>query len=256
MIFQYLFFFIIYPAALYLSIYLGGFYAKKRLKLNKIWKSIGLESSLVSIYALLLSFSLVLSSNHAADRNDEIYAVADKLSILVKKSKYYDEPLKNHLQSYLKAFFQIHHHNLKAGGLTTGEAVSKIIAIDQKLDQFLIIHQKTNPETRKEIDELTTYISNLRSTYIRLTENYNQSTPTLIISILIVYSLLIGFLIGFMTVIDNNQTYVLSAIFLFISVIMVAAIWDQDHPNLGFIQPNYQSITDVSNIFSSYLKNQ
>lgn len=256
MILQYIFFFLVYPAALYLSIYFGGLYAKKRMKLNKVWKSIGLESSLVSIYALLLSFSLVLSSNHAADRNNEIYAVADKLSILVKKSKYYDEPLKQNLQAYLKSFFEIHDKNLKAGGLSTQEAVSKIIKIDQNLDKFLILHLNAHTDARNEINDITTYLSNLRSSYIRLTENYNQSTPTLIISILIIYSLFIGFLIGFMTIIDNNQTYILSTIFLFISWVMVAAIWDQDHPNLGFIQPNYQSITDVSRIFNSYLKGQ
>lgn len=256
MILQYLFFFLIYPSLLYLSIYLGAFYAKRRIKQNKTWKSIGLESSLLSIYALLLSFSLVLSSNHAEERNNEIYAVADKLSVLVKKSKYYDEPLKNHIQKYLKSFFEIHDKNLKNNGLSTEAIVGQLIAIDQNLDEFLIVHQKTNPETKQEIDNITTYISNLRSSYIRLTENYSQSTPTLIISILIIYSLLIGFLIGFMMSIENNQTYILSSIFFFISWVMVAAIWDQDHPNLGFIKPNYQSITDVSIIFNSHLKSQ
>ncbi|MES2448541.1 MAG: hypothetical protein V4546_15240 [Bacteroidota bacterium] len=256
MIFQYIFFFLIYPVALYFSIYIGILYAKKRVKLNKVWKSIGLESSLVSIYALLLSFSLVLSSNHAANRNDEIYAVADRLSVLVKKAKYYDEPLKQHLQTYLKSFFEIHDKNLKANGFSTSRVVAEVIKIDQNLDKFLIQHQKTNSETSAEIDRILTHITNLRSSYIRLTENYNQSTPTLIIAILIVYSLLIGFLIGFMMNIENNQTFILAAIFFFISWVMVAAIWDQDHPNLGFIQPNYQSITDISSIFNSHLKGE
>lgn len=256
MIFQYLFFFLIYPASLFLSIYLGGLYAKRRIKLNKIWKSIGLESSLVGIYALLLSFSLVLSSNHAEERNKEIYNVADKLSILVKKLKYYDEPVKINLKTYLKAFFEIHSRNLKADATPKEIIVAQTIAIDQQLDQFLIAYQQSNPEKRGEIDSITTYVSNLRSTYIRLTENYAQKTPTIIIMILIFYSLLIGYLIGFMTIIDNNQTYILATIFLIISTVMVAAIWDQDHPSLGFIQPNYQSITDVSTLFSSYLKNQ
>ena len=256
MLFQYLFFFCIYPIALYISIYLGGLYAKKRIKLNKIWKSIGLESSLVSIYALLLSFSMVLSSNHAEKRNDEIYAVADKLSILVKKSKYYDLPIRTALQDYLKAFFVIHDQNLKTDGMAKAEVITEMMQIDQQLDRFLIAHQRTNPKTISEIDQITTYTSNLRSSYIRLTENYDQSTPTVIIIILIFYSLLIGSLIGFMTIIDNNQTYILATIFLVISTIMVAAIWDLDHPNLGFIRPNYQSITEVSKLFNQYLSNQ
>ncbi|RZK47228.1 MAG: hypothetical protein EOO87_22300 [Pedobacter sp.] len=256
MILQYLFFFIIYPVTLYLSIHFGGVYAKKRIKLNKVWKSIGLESSLLSIYALLLSFSLVLSSNHAADRNNEIYAVSDKLSILVKKVKYFDGELKSNLQLYLKSFFDIHSKNLKADGLATQQAVSEIIKIDQDLDLFLVAHLSKNSQDRNEIDNITTYTSALRSSYIRLTENYNQSTPTLIIAILIVYSFFVGFLIGFMMHIENNQTYVLAVIFFFISWVMVAAIWDQDHPNLGFIKPNYQSIDDVSSLFNSHLKNQ
>lgn len=256
MLFQYVFFFCIYPVILYLSIYLGGLYAKRRIKLNKIWKSIGLESSLVSIYALLLSFSLVLSSNHAEKRNDEIYAVADKLSILVKKSKYHDTTIKNSLQVYLKGFFEIHDQNLKTGRITKEKVISKLMAIDQQLDDRLIAYQKLNPEKSHEIDQLTSYTSDLRSSYIRLTENYDQSTPTVIIIILIFYSLLIGSLIGFMTIIDNNQTYILATIFLVISTIMVAAIWDLDHPNLGFIRPNYQSITEVSKLFNQYLSNQ
>jgi hypothetical protein len=256
MVLQYLFFFLVYPGLLYFSIYLGGLYAKRRIKQSKAWKSIGLESSLVGIYALLLSFSLVLSSNHAEDRNKEIYNVADKLSILVKKAKYYDEPLKTNVQNYLKQFFLIHDKNLKVNGLEKEVVVAKIIQLDQKLDDFMIDYQKINPSSKSEISEIATYLSNLRSSYIRLTESYGQSTPTIIILILIFYSLLIGFLIGFMTVIDNNQTYIISSIFLIISTIMVAAIWDQDHPNLGFIQPNYQSISDISYLFNSYLKNQ
>ncbi|WP_316765281.1 hypothetical protein [Pedobacter frigiditerrae] len=256
MVLQYLFFFLVYPSLLFLSLYLGGLYSKRRIKQSKVWKSIGLESSLVGIYALLLSFSLVLSSNHAEDRNKEIYNVADKLSILVKKSKYYDVPLKTNVQNYLRQFFLVHDKNLKANGLEKEVVVAKIIELDQQLDNFMIDYQRTNPNSKQEISEITTYLSNLRSSYIRLTESYGQSTPTIIILILIFYSLLIGFLIGFMTVIDNNQTYIISSIFLIISTIMVAAIWDQDHPSLGFIQPNYQSITDVSYLFNSYLKNQ
>ncbi|MBC6109830.1 hypothetical protein ACFOG5_08375 [Pedobacter fastidiosus] len=251
--FQYIFFLFLYPFLLLLSVFVGARYAAHRLRLNKSWKNIGLESSLMSIYALLISFALVGSSNHASQRNDEIYAVADKLSLVVKKSKYYEPELRKGVQNYLKAFFEIHNHNLNPDAKQSEGIVKEIVKNDQQFDYFLIEYIKQKPESKAEISEITTETSNLRSAYIRLTMNYGKSTPSLIMSILILYSFMMAFLIGFMKKVHSNQTFIVTCIFIIISSVMVGAIWDQDHPGIGLITPNYQSITDVSDLFKAYL---
>ncbi|WP_316806349.1 hypothetical protein [Pedobacter agri] len=251
--FQYIFFLLIYPALLLLSVSLGTRYAAHRTKLNKSWTNIGLESSLMSIYALLLSFALAGSSNHASQRNEEIYSVADKLSLVIKKSKYYEDELKRGVQKYLITFFSIHQHNLNPNAKESEYVVKQILHNDQQLDYFLIDYQKKHIESRAEISEITTNSSALRSAYIRLTQNYGKNTPTLIISILILYSFLMGFLIGYMTKIHSNQTFIVTTIFIVISAVMIGAIWDQDNPGIGFIRPNYESINDVSDLFRAYL---
>ncbi|PWS31325.1 hypothetical protein [Pedobacter paludis] len=251
--FQYIFFLFLYPALLLFSVFMGARYATHRLRLNKSWKNIGLESSLMSIYALLISFALAGSSNHANQRNDEIYAVADKLSLVIKKSKYYEPELKKAVQDYMVNFFKIHENNLNPDAKASEIIIRQVLQNDQKLDYFLINYLKTNPESKAEISEITSNTSNLRSEYIRLTQNYGKNTPTLIISILIVYSFMMGFLIGFMKKTHDNQTFIVTTIFIIISSLMIGAIWDQDHPGIGFIKPNYESITEVSNLFKAYL---
>ncbi|TCD11107.1 hypothetical protein EZ449_06330 [Pedobacter frigidisoli] len=250
---QYIFFLFLYPGLLLLSVFVGARYASHRLRLNKSWKNIGLESSLMSIYALLLSFALAGSSTHANQRNDEIDAVADKFSLVVKKSKYYEVQLRKGVQDYLKAFFAIHNDNLNPNAKETGKIIHEVILNDQKLDYFLTDYQKKHPESRSEISEITSNTSNLRSAYIRLTQNYGKTTPSLIMSILILYSLMMGFLIGFMKKVHSNQTFIVTSIFIIISAVMIGAIWDQDHPGVGFIKPNYESINDVSDLFKAYL---
>ncbi|RDC55500.1 hypothetical protein DU508_14525 [Pedobacter chinensis] len=251
--YQYIFFLVIYPGLLLLSVFFGAHYAAHRIRLNKSWKNIGLESSLMSIYALLLSFALAGSSNHANQRNDEIYAVADKLSLVIKKSKYYENELKHGVQKYLITFFSIHNHNLSADAKESEHVIKQILHNDQQLDIFLINYQKNHVESKSEISEITSNTSALHAAYIRLTQNYGKNTPTLIISILILCSFLMGFLIGYMKKIHNNQTFVVTTIFIIISSVMIGAIWDQDHPGIGLIKPNYQSITDVSDLFKAYL---
>lgn len=251
--FQYFFFIILYPTLLILSILVGTKYASYRLNLNKSWKNIGLESSLMSIYALLLSFALAGSSNNASERNEEIYDVADRLSLIVKKSKFFEPELQNTVHKYLKGFFDIHEHNLNANAAETGVVISKVISNDQKLDDFLISYLNKYPASKSEIGELTTNTSGLRSAYIRLTQNYGKTTPSLIIAILILYSFMMGFLIGFMKKFHSNETFIVSTIFVIISAVMIGAIWDQDHPGIGFIRPKYESINEVSNLFKAYL---
>ncbi|WP_231427310.1 hypothetical protein [Pedobacter sp. Leaf250] len=251
--FQYIFFLFIYPGLLLLSVFVGAKYAAHRMHLNKSWKNIGLESSLMSIYALLLSFGLVGSSDHANQRNDQIYAVADKLSLVIKKSKYYEDELKQGVHKYLTTFFSIHNNNLNPDAKKSEHIIKQILSNDQQLDYFLLDYQKKHAESKSEISEITTNTSALRSAYIRLTQNYGKNTPTLIISILIVYSFLMGFLIGYIKKIHNNQTFIVTTIFIIISSVMIGAIWDQDHPGIGFIKPNYESITEVSDLFKAYL---
>ena len=250
---QYIFFLLLYPSLLLFSVFTGGLYASHRERQNKTWTNIGLESSLMSIYALLLSFALVGSSNHANQRNDEIYAVADKLSLVVKKSKFYEADLKKGVNDYLKSFFIIHNNNLNLNAAENEIMAQKVIKNDQKLDDFLEAYQKKHPSSTSEISEITSNTSSLRSAYIRLTLNYGKSTPSLIMSILILYSLMMGFLIGFLKRSHSNETFIVTSIFIIISAIMIGAIWDQDHPGIGFIKPDYQSITDVSDLFKAYL---
>lgn len=251
--FQYIFFLLIYPCLLLLSVFVGARYAAHRLRLDKSWKNIGIESSLMSIYALLLSFALAGSSHNANQRNDEIYAVADKLSLVIKKSKYYEDELKQGVHKYLSTFFDIHNKNLNPSAKESEFIVRDILANDQQLDYFLINYQKKHEESRSEISEITSNTSALRSAYIRLTQNYGKNTPTLIITILIIYSFLMGFLIGYITKIHSNQTFIVTTIFIIISSVMIGAIWDQDNPGIGFIKPNYESITNVSELFKAYL---
>jgi hypothetical protein len=251
---HYLFYLLIYPALLVLFIILGVQYAKRLLHRNKTWKPVGIENGLMGIYALLISFSLVIAGNHARERMITIHQEADELALLFRKSKFYEPALQQAVKNYMVGFYRIQLNNTNPSPRESMQLIDKVENLDAGLDEFLIRYTHANPQSGPEVNELISTIERLGDKYFLLLYSYGEQTPKLIIIILVVYSLMLGFLLGYMSRMQQNKVFVTIAVFVTISIIMINAVHDLDTPAKGIIRPNYQDLYNIKELIDSYYR--
>jgi ABC-type dipeptide/oligopeptide/nickel transport system permease subunit len=249
---SYIFYLIVYPLLLMLSLYIGMLFAKKAQKKKYEWKPLGMENGLVGFYALLISFSLAQAANHHRERVAYIHETGDKMALLIRKSELYDPVLKERLKPYYSQLFVILLGEIQVSQKEVHQSIDKIEVMDNNLDAYLIEYSKTSPENEHEVNELMGLIEQMEDVYYRLMYSYHENTPHLILFILVVFSLLIGVLMGFINKIHHNQVHISAVIFIIISFLITNTIHDLDTPSLGFIKPNFEDIRDVKESFELY----
>ena len=112
-------------------------------------------------------------------------------------------------------------------------------------------HQNTDPAIDRKLEQLSRYCDDIKSSFSRIAYSYNERTPSTVMYLLIISSLLIGFLIGFMNGVNSSVHYLVPLIFVvFISLIMLV-IRDLNNPFGGIIKPNYVDLITLSD----YIKN-
>lgn len=249
---SYIFYLLIYPLLLLLSIYIGILFAKKALKKKYEWKPLGMENGLVGFYALLVSFSLAQAASHHRERVAYIHETGDKMALLIRKSELFDPVLKERLKPYFTQLFVMLLGKIQVSREAVHESIDKIEVLDNNLDTYLIEYAKASPEKEKEVNELMGLIEQMEDVYYRLMYSYHENTPHLILFILVIFSLLIGVLMGFINKIHHNQMHISAVIFMIISFLIINTIHDLDTPSLGFIKPSFEDIGDVKESFDLY----
>lgn len=254
MLFGHLFYLLIFPLVLLLCIYLGSQYAQKLLKKKVVWKPVGIEAGLIGIYALIISFSLVIAGNHARERTVSIHQEADDLALLLRKSKFYEPVLQQEVKNYMTEFYAIQLKNLNPRPEECGALIKSVEQLDSTLDEFLKKYLITHKPSGPQINELIQLLETIGDKYFLLLYSYNETTPKLISILLVTYGCLLGILIGFMNRMQENRHHITLVIFIVISTIMTYSIHDMDSPASGFIRPDYADVINIKELMDSYYK--
>ncbi|SFD47875.1 hypothetical protein SAMN05518672_102111 [Chitinophaga sp. CF118] len=247
-----LFYLVIYPLLLLASLYVGAFFAKRALKRKYEWKLLGVENGMVGFYALLISFSLAQAASHHRERMVYIHDTGDRMALLIRKSELYDPELKEKLKPYYSRLFEILLGEIQSSREVVHQSINKIETLDNNLDTYLIQYARSSPEREHEVNELIGLIEQMEDVYYRLMYSYHENTPHLILLILVIFSLLIGVLMGFINKIHHNKLHITAVIFMIISILIINTIHDLDTPSLGFIRPTFEDIQDVKESFDMY----
>ena len=112
----------------------------------------------------------------------------------------------------------------------------------------LSIYSKQNNQHLQEANLLLPYINKMNSFFFRLMGLYDEKTPVLIISSIILSSWLIGLLIGFMNASQPSKQFLDAAIFIILVTLTLYTILDLDNPSSGFIQPGYDNFSELKKI--------
>jgi hypothetical protein len=247
-----LFYLLIFPAVLILCIYLGSYYARKLLKKKTIWKPVGIEAGLMGIFALVISFSLLVAGNHARERATSIHQESDDLALLLRKSKFYEPELQQQVKKYMNGFYAIQLNNLNPRPDESAVLINSVEQLDSTLDEFLKKYLTTHPTAGQQINELIQLIESIGDKYFLLLYSYSETTPKLISILLVIFGSLMGVLIGFMNRMQENKYHITLVIFIVVITIMIYSIHDLDSPATGLIRPNYTDLINIKQLMDNY----
>jgi hypothetical protein len=234
------FFTVIYPLILVLSVILGAIIARKTWINKKIdWKSSGVDSSVVAIYSLLLSFTFFASNNLMRDRLVILNNMKDYSASIRKTSLFTGDSIqdatKKYLVGYLTILSDFKTHYLKS-------EIQLKLDIDDLNGHYLSALSsmaKRDPLLKSDALTLIPYINQLNGSFIRFVHSYDVRTPPLIMILLVFSSLLIGILVGFLNSFNNKTHYLVPVIFIVIVSLCIQSIRDLDNPYIGSIQPSF-----------------
>ena len=154
----------------------------------------------------------------------------------------------------MAGFYKIQLSNVNPSPSQSMQLIGSVEKLDKEFDMFLINYKKQPNPNLREIDEVINIIERIGSRYFLLMYSYRETASSLIINLLIFYSLLLGFMTGFMNKMNGNNVHIIPFIYIVISIIILNGIYDLDTPADGVIRPEYQGIFDTKMMFDSYYK--
>ena len=181
---------VLYPVTLLGTVIVGYIIAKKIYVVkNKEWKASGVESSVIGIFALLLSFTFLSSNNSMKDRLKLLHDTSDAAANLRRESLFLEDDIKETTKQYLIKYLGIL-ADFK-GHYLSGEQklINEIENINGNYLSFLTSRNKLNPGEKKEEILLLPYFNELNTHFYRMVYSYDERTPHLIIILLIVSSI-------------------------------------------------------------------
>jgi hypothetical protein len=246
------YFTVIYPVFLVLSVIIGAVIARRTWVNKKIeWKSSGVDSSVVAIYSLLLSFTFFASNNLMRDRLVILNNMKEYSASIWKTSLLTNDTIQDATKKYLTGCLTI------VSDFKTHYLFSEI-QLKKEFDSLNSIYMSVlSTESRRSVTSkndamtLVPYVNQLNGSFIRFVHSYDVRTPPLIMILLVFSSLLIGVLVGFLNSFNNKTHYLVPVIFVVIVSLCIQSIRDLDNPYIGTIQPSFEDFSRQLNIIKA-----
>ena len=245
-LFDILWFTLAYPVSLLLAVALGYLVAEVNYRRRgKIWKPSGIENALITIFGLLLSFTLLSSNNTLKERTVLIHQSSDAVAELYRESELLPAAGPAIVRGLLLRFLALELAEHRPKPLPDPAHARKIAVLDRQAWQQL--RAAVRPE---DVRRLLPALHKLSAATSRLHYSYQEGTPYSIIGLLLISSWAIGVLVGFSNSAQETRHYLVPVLFVVISVLTVQAIRDLDNPELGFIRPNYGNLQDLQRLIA------
>lgn len=241
-----LWFTLAYPVSLVLAVSVGyvvaEVYYRRR---SRIWKPSGIENALITIFGLLLSFTLLASNNALKERTTLIHQSSDAVAELYRESQLLPPAGRAATRAFLLRFLALELAEHRPRRPHDPAHTAKLEQLTHRFWQQFSAIGRSNPLRFTEARQLLPALHKLNSTTFRLHYTYQERTPYSIIGLLLISSWAIGILVGFTNSAQETRHYFVPALFIIISVLTVQSIRDLDNPELGFIRPNYGNLEDL-----------
>lgn len=230
----------LFATLLFLSMGSGILYAIRYKKKSK-WEGSGIENSVVGIFGLIISFTFLQAGNAHRERSANIHREADNVDMLYRYSRAMPDSFHQFTQKTLVTFLsnQINYEQSNdAQFLYNAKKIS-----DSYWFYLIKYHGHASDLTNADqLNKISVSFDQIQTSVSLLAYSYSERTPSFIMFLLVIVSLLIGYLVGFMNGMKLNIHYLVPIIYFVMITLTMAVINDLDNPRLGSIKPSYNHL--------------
>ncbi|MBZ4189233.1 hypothetical protein [Niabella beijingensis] len=223
----------IYIILLFLTI-AGGIWYAVRYRKRFRWESSGIENSIVGIFGLIISFTFLQAGNAHRERYTYLHEEANCIDVLYRYSKELPDSFHLYTKNKLQQFLENHLAYEQSGDVRffyKAKAQS-----DEYWNKFVAYKKQHNNVTT---DKIADYFDRLQATVALFAYSNYERTPAFVVFLLIVVSMLIGFLVGFMNGVKERIHYMVPVIYFVMVSLTMLVISDLNNPRVGLIRPSY-----------------
>ena len=242
-----------YPILLSLSLVGGLFYARK-YGTTKKWQSSGIENSVIGIFGLIISFTFLTAGNAHRERYAYIHQEVNAAEQLYRYSKLMPDSLQKKTKTFLGDFLT---NQSAYPALNPDSAIQVVprgvLLMDNYWDFFTVFKRNcADPLIVKDAEKIALAFDVMKSSFSRTAFSYYERTPSVVMYLLVISSLLVGFLIGFMNGINEDVHYLLPVVYLILVAMIMIVIRDLNNPFSGFIRPSFKNMLILNDYIRSH----
>lgn len=230
----------LFAALLFLSIGSGIIYAKRYKKKSK-WESSGIENSVVGIFGLIISFTFLKAGNAHHERAANIHKEANSIDMLYRHSKAMPDSFHKFTQNTLLTFLS---NQITYQQSNDEQFLYNAKTISDSYWSYLIKYNEQASEltNANQFNKIFICFDEIQTSVSLIAYSYSERTPSFIMFLLVIVSLLIGFLVGFMNGMKLMIHYLVPIIYFVMITLTMAVISDLNNPRLGLIKPSYHHL--------------
>lgn len=243
------FFSIMYPVTLIISVIIGYYWANRfYTRKNKEWKASGIESAVIGLFGLMLSFTFLSSGNAMRERNNLVHKLADAAADMRRESLFVSDTLKSYSKEFLLRYLNAQIDFNSEIHTDKDDFIRDVSTINGIYLTRLTDYSKISPAHMQDVRLILSSFNQLNTFFYRIMYSYEERTPRLIILLIIISSWFIGMLIGFMNGFYKARHYLVPVIFIILVALSVQTIRDLDNPTKGSIKPDYNNFKQQRDI--------
>ncbi|NOT75993.1 MAG: hypothetical protein HOP08_13790 [Cyclobacteriaceae bacterium] len=241
---------ICYVTALSTAVYIGYRIARNKYFLQKRnWKASGVETSIISLFGLILSFTLLLSGNASKDRLNLIHEHVDALSTLYRDASFVSVPVRDTVQSFVLQILEEKVFEDRSNAFEEDTLIVSSNRLYKNLWLSLLSMHDKDPQLKSDIKAIMVGVNNATALHYRIEYGAIERMPWILIAMITICSLLVGVLVGFSNGFNENDHYLAPIVFVIMTSIMVMVILDINNPKKGFFRPSLNNYTNAYNEF-------
>ncbi len=176
--FDILWFVVAYPASLVLAVSVGYVFAEVYYRRRgRIWKPSGIESALITVFGLLLSFTLLSSNNSLKERTGLIHQSSDAIAELHRESQLLPTAEQAVVRNFLLQLLALELAEHRPRQPQNLAHIRQLEQLGQRFWQQLGAAMHTPTARPDELRRLLPALNKLHSITFRLHYSYQERTP-------------------------------------------------------------------------------